>query len=294
MNWLVFHIVSGQAFFSGAFLIVIAAISSTANRPAIRRLTLSAFLIGLIAVVVSSTAVPYSVCAAVAAATLVWGASYRRVTWRRWTAAAVVATWLIATLFEIPYHISPSLKPVKNRNLTVIGDSVTAGTGGDETSETWPTILSRQHSLSIQDVSHIGETARSALKRVQSQSISSSVVIVEIGGNDILGSTTAAQFARDLDELLSYLTKSNCQVVMFELPLPPFFHSYGRVQRDLAARYDVKLVPKRVFLSIIARSSSTLDSIHLSQEGHRKMAECVWSLVDSAFADLEVDSQPAR
>jgi acyl-CoA thioesterase-1 len=292
MNWLVFHIVSGQAFFTGTFLIVMAAISSTANRPAIRRLTVSAFLIGVIAVVVSSTAIPYLVYAAAAAVTVVWGVSYRRVTWRRGTAVAVAAVWLIASLFEIPYHIRPTLNPVSDRSLTVIGDSVTAGTGGDETSETWPKILSRQHLLEIQDVSHIGETAGSALKRVQLISIASSVVIVEIGGNDILGSTTAAQFARDLDGLLSHLADSDRQVVMFELPLPPFFHSYGRVQRAAAARYRVKLVPKRVFLSIIAGSSSTLDSIHLSQEGHRKMADCVWSLVESAFANTKAREIP--
>jgi acyl-CoA thioesterase-1 len=286
MNWLVFHIVSGQAFFSGAFLIGVAAIVSVSNRPAIRRFTVSAFLLGSIAVLVSSTAISYLMVAAIAGATLAWGVSYGKATWRRRTAAAVVGVWVVATGLEIPYHINPALHPVSDRSLTVIGDSVTAGTGGDETSETWPTILSRQHSLKIQDVSHIGETAGSAFKRIQSLSVSSSVIIVEIGGNDILGSTTVTEFARDLDRLVSHLADKNRQLVMFELPLPPFFHSYGRVQREVAARYNVKLVPKRVFLSVIAGSSSTLDSIHLSQDGHQKMADCVWSLVKSAFADL--------
>ena len=130
----------------------------------------------------------------------------------------------------------------------------------------------------------MGETAASALKRLKSHSISAHVVVVEIGGNDILGSTTANQFASDLDELLGYLAAENRQIVMFELPLPPFCHEYGRLQRAVAAKHNVRLVPKRIFLSVIAGSDSTLDTIHLSQAGHQRMADCVWRLVNSAFS----------
>ena len=160
---------------------------------------------------------------------------------------------------------------------------MTAGVGGNETSETWPTLLARQHQLEVQDISHIGETAASALQRVKSHQLTASVIVVEIGGNDVLGSTSSSQFEKDLDALLLYLAKEDRQVVMFELPLPPFFHEYGRVQRQLAAKYNVKLVPKRIFLSVIAGDESTLDTIHLSQSGHQIMADCVWHQVSSAF-----------
>ena len=70
---------------------------------------------------------------------------------------------------------------------------------------------------------------------------------------------------------------------MFELPLPPFCNEYGRVQRSVAAKYNARLVPKRIFLSVIAGRDSTLDTIHLSQAGHQFMADCVWRFVKSAF-----------
>ncbi|MCA8986127.1 MAG: acyl-CoA thioesterase, partial [Planctomycetaceae bacterium] len=97
--------------------------------------------------------------------------------------------------------------------------------------------------------------------------------------------TTQAQFARDLDNLLQYLSKGDRQLIMFELPLPPFCHSYGRIQRQAAEKYHVALVPKRVLLSIIAGNDSTLDSIHLSQSGHKRMADSVWCLLSSAFPE---------
>lgn len=284
MNWLVFHIASGQAFFTGVALVILAAFASTWSHASRRRITAFCFLIGSIAIVVSSTAIPIWVYVVAGLVTLAWIASAVLKKWRRGSAYAVAVAWLVAALIEAPYHVTPSLQPVSSRSIAVIGDSITAGMGGDDKSETWPSILARTRNLNVQDISHAGETAASALKRVKSQPITAPVVIVEIGGNDLLGSTTAAQFADDLDALLSHLAAPNRQVVMFELPLPPFCHEYGRVQRTFAARHNVILVPKRVLLSILAGSDSTVDTIHLTQVGHHAMADCVWHLVRSAYA----------
>lgn len=283
MNWLVYHIAGGHSFFTGITLLVIAALASTSSRPLLNRITALAFLVGVIAIVVSSTAIPYWIYAVAVVVTLAWAASRYRKPWRRWAAYATVAVWLVAALLEIPYHITPSLNRAGSRSITIVGDSVTAGIGDSETSETWPAILAREHRLQVQDISHVGETAASALKRAKAHQIVAPVLVIEIGGNDILGPTTSSQFESDLDALLAFLTAKNRQIIMFELPLPPFFHEYGRVQRTLAAKHNVVLVPKRVFLSVIARNGSTLDAIHLSQAGHQFMADCVWRLVRSAF-----------
>lgn len=279
MNWLVYHIVSGHAFFTGIALLVIAALSSTRSKPGLRRVTALAFPIGVIAVVVSSTAIPYWWCAIAGVATVAWMISGFKHSWRQWAPYLMVAAWLLAALIEIPFHITPSFVLPSDRSIAIIGDSVTAGVGGSGPIETWPSIIAREHQLRVQDISHVGETAASALKRAKKQQIAASFVVVEIGGNDILGSTTSSQFASDLDALLEHLTAADRQIVMFELPLPPFRHEYGRAQRDAAARHGVTLIPKRFFLSIIADGDSTLDSIHLSQSGHQAMADLVWSLV---------------
>jgi acyl-CoA thioesterase-1 len=283
MNWLVYHLVSGQAFFTGVLLLIIAALADGDSRPVIKRLRFLVFFVGLVAVVISSTAIPDWVGILATGATLAWILSRYRVTWRRGAQSAFVAVWLLAGLTEIPYHRMPSLHPAVDRRLGVIGDSVTAGIGSDETADTWPALLARERNLQIQDISHVGETASSALKRARSQRLDAPVVVIEIGGNDILGTTTAAQFERDLDALLTFLAADDRQIVMFELPLPPFFHAYGRVQRALAAKHHIGLIPKRVFLSVIADRQATLDTIHLSQAGHQRMADRVWRVVRSAF-----------
>ncbi len=277
---MIYHIVSGQAFFTGIVLLIVAAISSTQSQPVLRRVKATAFFIGVIAVAVSSTAIPYWWYAIAGSFTVVWIVSQFKHGWQRWAPYAMVTVWLVAALIEVPFHIKPSLVLPRDRSIVIIGDSVSAGIGGHDSIETWPSIIAREHQLQVQDISHVGETTASALKRVRSRRITARVVVVEIGGNDLLGPTTSVQFASALDALLKHLTAVDRQVVMFELPLPPFRHEFGRVQREAAARYNVTLVPKRFFLSVIADGESTLDSIHLSQSGHQAMADCVWSMVD--------------
>ena len=70
---------------------------------------------------------------------------------------------------------------------------------------------------------------------------------------------------------------------MFELPLPPLSNEYGRIQRRLARRYQVRLIPKRIFISVLAGGGATLDSIHLSDDGHQRMAAEVWKVLAPAY-----------
>jgi acyl-CoA thioesterase-1 len=105
------------------------------------------------------------------------------------------------------------------------------------------------------------------------------VLLLEIGGNDLLGSTSAAQFSDDLDRLLSRVCVPGRTVLMFELPLPPFRNEYGRVQRRLASRYNVSLVPKRIFITVLTTDGATLDGVHLSQTGHELLADVVERLL---------------
>jgi acyl-CoA thioesterase I len=70
---------------------------------------------------------------------------------------------------------------------------------------------------------------------------------------------------------------------MFDLPLPPLYNEFGRIQRRLAAQYGVLLIPKRVLVDVIARDGATLDSIHLTERGHQRMAEVVWRVIEPAY-----------
>lgn len=296
MNSIVYHIVSGDAFFTGVAMLLVVVWcrwyrrNKTVESSMVRILLLILFLCGITGVILSSTPMPIWLSVLLTSVTMVWcGAHLRRtrpcatatrsgkLSWpKRHRVAAILMTvcWGLAVMLEIPFRILPVTANAPVTAITVIGDSVSAGMEEGE-AETWPSLLSNQHSVEVQDLSHVGETAGSALKRVRSQGVHHDWIIVEIGGNDILGSTSASQFEIDLEALLDELSRENRKVVMFELPLIPLYHRYGMIQRRSAKKYQTALIPKRYFLRILADGEATVDSIHLSQSGHQKMSDLV-------------------
>lgn len=182
---------------------------------------------------------------------------------------------LAAAGWELSYRFPTRLPDRTFSSLTVVGDSISAGMFGPD-EPTWPKQLRDKYGVRVNDVSRAGATARSALRQAENIDDVETLILVEIGGNDFFGQTTAKQFAVDLEELLRTLSQPERLVVMLELPLPPFYNEYGRVQRELASRYDVALIPKRRFLRVLAAKGATIDSVHLTERGHSLMGEMVW------------------
>jgi len=163
----------------------------------------------------------------------------------------------------------------------VIGDSMSAGMGGND-DRTWTSHLPER--IEVHNLARPGATTAMALKSQASQlPKTGGIVLLEIGGNDLLGDTSSAQFERDLDRLLRAVKADDRTLVMFELPLPPLSNEYGRIQRRLAARYGVHLIPKRIMIQVLAGGGATLDSIHLTEAGHERMAAEVWKILAPAY-----------
>jgi acyl-CoA thioesterase-1 len=137
----------------------------------------------------------------------------------------------------------------------------------------------------VTDLSRVGATVASALRQAEGLPQEGGMVLLEIGGNDLLGSASAAEFARDLERLLARVCGPGRVVLMFELPLPPFSNEFGRAQRRLASQYGVVLVPKRIFLAVLTGEGMTLDSVHLGRQGHERMAETVWASIRPTYEE---------
>jgi acyl-CoA thioesterase-1 len=186
----------------------------------------------------------------------------------------------------------PVLAAVQERQIAVIGDSLTAGYGESDLTRKWPAILRDRHGVAVEDFSKAGATVASAAQGLEQVSIDAPVVIVEIGGNDFLGGGSVAAFEAGLDALLKAVCQPGRQVAMFELPIPPLYEGFGRVQRDLASRHGVALIPKRILLSVIAAADATVDSLHLTQQGHDEMADVVWTLLEPAMPEAAGQAEP--
>ena len=280
MNPLVAHIVCGQAFFSGAILVVGGLQMSVAGPGrAIVRFRWIMFTFGILLVAVSSTPVPTILVVPLVAATIIaLRSTDDRKKQQKVISAISILLWLIAVAHEAAWQIQEPLRSNLISNalpVLILADSITAGLGENE-AVTWPVLLAGNYPELVLDLSHVGETVSSATDRALRHEIPAQcIVIIELGGNDLLGSTSHEQFERDLETLLKQVCVSGRMVVMFELPLPPFHNSWGATQRKLASKYSVNLIPKRVLTSVLEVRQATLDSIHLSQEGHNRIQSII-------------------
>ncbi|MCA9261489.1 MAG: SGNH/GDSL hydrolase family protein, partial [Planctomycetales bacterium] len=199
MNPIVYHIASGQAFFTGALALTVAVFLAQYGGARRRRLVPLVTIVGLLAVVVTSTPLPPLIFACLIVATLGWMGSYWFPHARTWASRIALIAWVGATTWEATYHATPSVAPVASRSLAVVGDSLTAGMGTGDATEKWPTKLARQRGLTIDDISHMGETAGSAVRRLAGRPVVAPLVVLEIGGNDLFASATPEAFAAAME-----------------------------------------------------------------------------------------------
>ena len=284
MSALVLHFASGAAFFSGSACLLVGLLAVTFARRKLLHaagrllILLSLFLIGA-----SATPLPVWIWILWGASLAFWLASLRpklsaRSRWRTGALAAAAGCTAAAVGWELRFHLPPRLPAGAFNRLVVIGDSLSAEDfteGGDP----WPRLVARDHGIEVANLAFSGAKAASAARLTANEDFTGALVILEIGGNDLLGSTSSEQFEDDLDRLLDTVCRSAKATTMIELPLPPLYNRFGAIQRRLARRHGVVLIPKRYFASVLTGGESTIDSLHLSPAGHRKMAATIWSLV---------------
>jgi acyl-CoA thioesterase-1 len=183
----------------------------------------------------------------------------------------VVTLWGVA--LEYPHRQLPNIRHPAAPGLVVIGDSVSAGL--DPRIASWPVVMQQATGISVRNLSRVGATTRDAIEMASQVTPEDRIVVVEIGGNDLIAGLPAGEFEKSLDVVLATLSAEKRIVVMMELPLLPDRIGYGRAERRLALKYGVYLVPKRYFVKVISGANATSDGLHLSAEGATRMANLV-------------------
>jgi acyl-CoA thioesterase-1 len=193
---------------------------------------------------------------------------------------------VIALVHEVPFRIGPA--PPSGpppRTLVVLGDSLSAGGYGE--TRTWTRILAEDDGLDVRDLSRDGQTVAKAVPEAEalfsaapgSESLDAAVVLIELGGNDVLGESTLAAYESSLERLLTLCRGEPLRprtVVMLEIPGVAGRWGFAAAQRRLAARHGVVLAPKRVLANVVfARGSTSADALHLTDQGQRRFAEAL-------------------
>ncbi|MDB5334527.1 MAG: lysophospholipase L1-like esterase [Planctomycetaceae bacterium] len=285
---IIYLFASGLAFFLGAVCVWSSiALKTISARRWMNRLAVVTCILGLIFIGLSAAPLSYWYYGIASSITLAWlvGEQSSPVEHHQWRVRLRTITaliWLVGSAWELSHQVCPAVRTQGDPPLFVIADSITAGVD-DPKIITWPALIRNAHQIEIHDFSRMGAGVKAAYAQAECLPDSGGLVLIEIGGNDMLGTTSMADFEQGLERLLIRAGTHGRSVVMFEIPLPPLCNEYGRIQRRIASRHQVPLIPKRLLMGVLAKPGNTVDSIHLTQAGHNQLAALVWGLIAPAY-----------
>jgi acyl-CoA thioesterase I len=280
MNPVVLYFASGDSLYAGTGLLLLAVVISRylKQRRWLRLRNLTAWL-GLALMVMACPPFSWAVDAIFLAAFSLWLIATNQwlrwpgTEWRPWSAAALVVVVVTLTASELPRRSIPAIVGTPSDHLVVIGDSISSGI--DSYVPAWPVVMQQSTSVPVKNLSRPGAQMAEGQDMAGKVTPDDRLVLIEIGGNDLLGGEPSVAFEKNLDATLSKLAMPGRTMVMFELPLLPHKIAYGQIQRRLAAKYGVWLIPKRCFVEVIGGANATSDGLHLSESGAHRMATFV-------------------
>jgi lysophospholipase L1-like esterase len=279
MNSVALYFASGESLYLGAaLLLLLIAVSPFMKSPWMLRLRNLGAWLALAMVVMACPPFALVVDLIFLTALVLWFIAWNRSSgqWLRSRTAATAVLGVLVLLLaaiEFSHRKMPVVVGKPSDHLVVIGDSISSGI--DPRVPSWPLVLQETTGIAVKNLARPGAQSRDGLRMAEKLTPEDHVVLIEIGGNDLLEGVPSEEFSKALDALLSKASVPGRMVVMFELALFPHRIAYGRIQRGLAAKYGVWLIPKRFFTEVIGGANATSDGLHLSSEGTRRMAALV-------------------
>jgi len=275
---------AGYSLFCGIALLTLTMLFSILSKQLWPKLLVHvATIISIFLIILSATPLPWWLYIVWVISVLGWLLFFASEKLSKWpftkllTALAFCVT-ITVLVTELPFYLKPTMPKHKFEKLYIIGDSVSAGIGGKH-EQTWPILLRNKYGIKVVDLSESGATVTSAIHQANQVNSENTIVLLEIGGNDLFGSTPYSQFKRDLSQILNIVSDYKSTVVMLELPIFPWHIEYGRIQRQLAKQFNVILIPKHFFVSVLSVKGASTDLAHLSAKGHQLMVETIWSIL---------------
>ena len=198
---------------------------------------------------------------------------------------ALAATLVFATGVAGCGEKVPRLPAVgPNDVIVAFGDSLTYGTGATE-SESYPAVLAQLIQRNVVRAGVAGETTSGGLARLASviEEHRPALMIVCLGGNDMLRKLDEAQTRNNLREIIRTIKGQGIAVVLVGVPKPALIASaagyYAEIAKEFAIPYEGKIVT-----SVLYQPDLKADPIHPNALGYRRMAEAIAELLRKAGA----------
>jgi acyl-CoA hydrolase len=162
-----------------------------------------------------------------------------------------------------------------------LGDSITHGTGADAVAS-YPSVLASLSGWNVVNGGVPGDTSAQALERLPSLLAEHrpALVLVSIGGNDLLRRLPEDDLRRNLERMLDAVKAAGAQAVLIAIPRPTLSAGLTGSLSDhplyakLAEQHAVPLVAD-AWSSVLADARLRSDQIHANAAGYRAFAQAL-------------------
>lgn len=204
-------------------------------------------------------------------------------------ASRVFVTFLIVVaLFLVGYYFYQKSNSMTGmacanppRNIIAFGDSLVSGYGATRGKDL-PSLLSTRLGVPVLNMGRSGDTtaeAQGRLSRVLSEH--PDVVLIVLGGNDVLQGVPMETTKSNLASMIETLQRDNIEVVlagvMGGLGNDPFYAMF----QDLSKSYGVALVPN-ILNGVFGHQDLMSDQIHPNDAGYAKVADKITPAIAAA------------
>jgi acyl-CoA thioesterase I len=163
--------------------------------------------------------------------------------------------------------------------IVAFGDSLTHGTGAAE-QESYPAVLSQLIGRPVVRAGVPGEVTAQGLHRLPEVIAEHrpGLVIVCLGGNDMLRKVNASEIRSNLRAILKILKDEGIAAVLVGVPQPALITSAPEFYAELAKEFGVPY-EGRIVTSVLYAPDMKSDPIHPNAKGYRRMAEAIAELL---------------
>src|SRR5438067_5214828 len=191
----------------------------------------------------------------------------------------------------------------KRGRIVILGDSITAGYGVDP-AQAYPALLQQKIDsaglpFEIANAGVSGDTTGGGLRRIDwALSHGADVLIVALGGNDGLRGVPPKQTTANLESIIKRARAKipSLAVIVAGMQMPAnfgreFVEEYKAVFPRVAAENNAELIPFLLEGVGGVANLNQLDRIHPTAEGHKRIAETVWPVLQKVLAKQGVVSK---
>ena len=183
------------------------------------------------------------------------------------------------------------ITPLCHAQPTIVcfGDSITAGRGAPA-GHSYPDYLqqlldTRGYHYRVLNMGISGDTTKDAAARLPNVlAAHPAIVVVELGGNDMLRGLPIPATRANLDRVITTLQRARIKVALAGMTLPPnygadYIHAIQQTYADAAKKYRVPLLPFIYVHVYDVPGAIQPDGIHATAKGNALVAKNIYALI---------------